>query len=198
MKNLKTYEGFFDFFKRKPKSTEPVYMDDIKECGYDLLHDTRIEVYTDRRPGGIKHDYDDIFGIKRGMDLTHDYEDLMNDMLGLPPNVRDNKMVIEFRYTLLSDDKNAYSGVSGIQMRHQEVDKAISRNEMSEMLKDFADKLETLDCKVSFYLAWGYDEGRTDDKEYKNIDKVIDVIYKTDRNPLVAMKITAPSDIIVD
>jgi hypothetical protein len=51
---------------------------------------------------------------------------------------------------------------------------------------------------VSFYLAWGYDEGRTDDKEYKNIDKVIDVIYKTDRTPLVTMKITAPSDIIVD
>lgn len=198
MKNVKTYEGFLDFFKRKPKSTQPVYMDDIKECGYDFLHDNRIEVFMDRRPGGIKHDYDDIFGIKRGMSLTHDFEDLMNDTLGLPPNVRDNKMIIEFRYTLLSEDKNAYSGVSGIQTRQQEGDKAISRNEMSEMLKDFADKLETLDCKASFYLAWGYDEGRTDDKEYKNIDKVIDVIYKTDRTPLVAMKITAPSDIIVD
>lgn len=198
MKNVKTYEGFLDFFKRKPKSTEPVYLDDIKECGYDLLHDSRIEVFMDRRPGGIRHDFDDIFGIKRGMSLTHDFEDLMNDTLGLPPNVRDNKMIIEFRYTLLSEDKNAYSGVSGIQMRKQEKDKAISREEMSEMLKDFADKLETLDCKASFYLAWGYDEGRTDDKEYKNIDKVIDVIYKTDRPPLVTMKITAPSDIIVD
>lgn len=198
MKNVKTYEGFLDFFKRKPKSAQPVYMDDIKECGYDFLHDNRIEVFMDRRPGGIKHDYDDIFGIKRGMSLTHDFEDLMNDTLGLPPNVRDNKMIIEFRYTLLSEDKNAYSGVSGIQTRQQEGDKAISRNEMSEMLKDFADKLETLDCKASFYLAWGYDEGRTDDKEYKNIDKLMDVIYKTDRTPLVAMKITAPSDIIVD
>lgn len=198
MKNVKTYEGFLDFFKRKSKSTEPVYLDDIKECGYDLLHDSRIEVFMDRRPGGIRHDFDDIFGIKRGMSLTHDFEDLMNDTLGLPPNVRDNKMIIEFRYTLLSEDKNAYSGVSGIQMRKQEKDKAISREEMSEMLKDFADKLETLDCKASFYLAWGYDEGRTDDKEYKNIDKVIDVIYKTDRPPLVTMKITAPSDIIVD
>ena len=83
-------------------------------------------------------------------------------------------------------------------MRHQEGDKAISREEMSEMLKDFSGKLETLDCKTSFYLAWGYDEGRTDDKEYKNIDKVMDVIYKVDRTPLVTMKITAPSNIIVD
>ena len=199
MKNLKTYEGFLDFFKRKPKSTEPVYMDDIKECGYDFLHDNRIDTYVDgRTPGGIGHDFDDIFGIKRGMDLTHDYEDLMNDVMKLPRNVRDNKMIIQFRYTLLSEDKNAYSGVSGIQMRHQEGDKAISRNEMSEMLKDFVDKLQTLDCTASFFLAWGYDEGRTDDKEYKNIDKVMDVIYKTDRTPLVTMKITAPSNIIVD
>jgi hypothetical protein len=77
---------------------------------------------------------------------------------------------------------------------------------MSEMLKDFVDKLQTLDCTASFFLAWGYDEGRTDDKEYKSVDKVIDVIYKTDRHglllkyltPLVTMKITAPSNIIVD
>lgn len=199
MKNVKTYEGFLDFFKRKPKSTEPVYMDDINECGYDFLHDNRIATYVDgSTPGGIGPDFDDVFRIKRGMDLTHDYEDLMNDTMNLPRNVRGNMMIIQFRYTLLSEDKNAYSGVSGIQMRHQEGDKAISRNEMSEMLKDFADKLETLDCKASFYLAWGYDEGRKDDKEYKNIDKVIDVIYKTDRTPLVTMKITAPSDIIVD
>jgi hypothetical protein len=160
-------------------------MDDIKECGYDFLHDNRIATYVDgSTPGGIGPDFDDIFRIKRGMDL--------------PRNVRGNMMIIQFRYTLLSEDKNAYSGVSGIQMRHQEGDKAISREEMSEMLKDFSGKLETLDCKASFYLAWGYDEGRTDDKEYKNIDKVIDVIYKTDRPPLVTMKITAPSDIIID
>ena len=62
MKSIKTYEGFLDLFKRKPKNTEPVYMDDIKECGYDLLHDNRISTYVDgRTPGGIGHDFDDIF-----------------------------------------------------------------------------------------------------------------------------------------
>lgn len=190
MKNLKTYEGFFDFFKRKPKSTEPVYMDDIKECGYDFLHDNRIATYVDgRTPGGINHDFDDIFGIKRvgraqmGY-VTNDYEEQLSGET--PRNIRGNMMIIQFRYSLYEEttDRENY--------------KYVSRNEMSEMLKDFADKLETLDCKASFYLAWGYDEGRTDDKEYKNIDKVIDVIYKTDRTPLVTMKITAPSNIIVD
>ena len=110
----------------------------------------------------------------------------MNDTMNIPRNVRGNMMIIQFRYSLYEETTS------------RENYKYVSRNEMSEMLKDFADKLETLDCKASFYLAWGYDEGRTDDKEYKNIDKVIDVIYKTDRTPLVTMKITAPSDIIVD
>ena len=200
MKNVKTYEGFLDFFKRKAKSTEPVYMDDIKECGYDFLHDNRIATYVDgSTPGGIGHDFDDIFGIKRGMDLTHDYEDEFGET---PRNIRGNMMIIQFRYTLLSEGKDSYSGLHN----QQQKDKAISRNEMSEMLKDFVDKLQTLDCTASFFLAWGYDEGRTDDKEYKSVDKVIDVIYKTDRHglllkyltPLVTMKITAPSNIIVD
>lgn len=192
MKNVKTYEGFLDFFKRKPKSTEPVYMDDIKECGYDFLHDGRIEVYLDfyvlsfqnrpilKRPGGIKHDYDDLFGVKRESDLKPD------DI----PYIRGNKMVIEFRYNLESEKQD--NSVSA------KKEKEISKNEMSELIKDFVDKLQTLDCKASFYLAWGYDEGHTDDKEYENIDKMMDVIYKKDMTPLIAMKITAPSDIIVD
>ena len=193
MKSIKTYEGFLDLFKRKPKSTQPVYMDDIKECGYDLLHDDRIEVHVDgTTPGGIGHDFDDVFGVRRGKDLTHDYE------AGLPRNVRGNMMIIQFRYTLLSEDSNTYRGVSGIQIRQQEKDIAISRSEMTNMLEEFAGKLETLDCKASFYLAWGYDEGRTDDREYKSVEKVLNAIYKEDRNPLVTMKITAPSNIIVD
>ena len=189
MKSIKTYEGFLDLFKRKPKSTQPVYMDDIKECGYDLLHDDRIEVHVDgTTPGGIGHDFDDVFGVRRGMDLTHDY-----DTMNIPRNVRGNMMIIQFRYFLYEQQHLVI-----FRDTSRENYKYVSRNEMSEMLKDFADKLETLDCKASFYLAWGYDEGRTDDKEYKNIDKVIDVIYKTDRTPLVTMKITAPSNIIVD
>jgi hypothetical protein len=183
MKRLKTYEGFFDFFKRKPKSTEPVYMDDIKECGYDLLHDDRVSAFAHGEiPGGIGPYLDEILGVKKRNDSTKFR------------NVRGNMMIIQFRYTLLSEGKDSYSGLHN----QQQKDKAISRNEMSEMLKDFVDKLQTLDCTASFFLAWGYDEGRTDDKEYRSVDKAIDVIYKNDRPPLVTMKITAPSDIIVD
>lgn len=184
MKSIKTYEGFLDFFKRKPKSDKPVYMDDIKECGYDLLHDDRIEVHDDgTTPGGIGHDFDDVFGIRRGMDLTHDHEDFMNDQAGLPRNVRGNMMIIQFRYSI-SD--------------HPRGNVSVPRSEIANMLEEFVGKLSDFDCKASFYLAWGYDEGRTDDREYKSVEKVLNAIYKEDRNPLVTMKITAPSNIIVD
>ncbi len=192
MKNLKTYEGFFDFFKRKPKSTEPVYMDDIKECGYDFLHDNRISTYVDgTTPGGIGHDFDDIFGIKRGMDLTHDYEDEFGET---PRNIRGNMMIIQFRYVLYRHLKHTDWG-NQAEILPQE---CVSRSEITEMLMDFTEKLKSLDCVASFFLAWGYDEGSTDDKEYKSIEKMMDVIYKTTRTPLVTMKITAPSNIIVD
>lgn len=182
MKNVKTYEGFLDFFKRKKKSAQPVYMDDIKECGYDLLHDDRIEVYVDgTMPDGIGHDFDEVFGIRRGMDLTHDYEDFMSEV---PRNVRGNMMIIQFRYSI--SDYAPRGNVS------------VPRSEITNMLEEFVGKLSDFDCKASFYLAWGYDEGRTDDKEYKSVEKVLNAIYKEDRNPLVTMKITAPSDIIVD
>jgi hypothetical protein len=198
MKNLKTYEGFLDFFKRKPKSTEPVYMDDIKECGYDFLHDNRIATYVDgRTPGGIGHDFDDIFGIKRvgraqmGY-VTNDYEEQLSGET--PRNIRGNMMIIQFRYVLYRHLKHTDWG-NQAEILPQE---CVSRNEITEMLMDFTEKLKSLDCVASFFLAWGYDEGSTDDKEYKSIEKMMDVIYKTTRTPLVTMKITAPSNIIVD
>ena len=188
MKNIKTYEGFLDFFKSKPKSTQPVYMDDIKECGYDLLHDDRIESYDDgTTPGGIGHDFDEVFGIRRGMDMTNDYEDFMDGQAGLPSNVRGNMMIIQFRY-IISDNPHYL----------QRGKVSVPRGEIANMLEEFVGKLSDFDCKASFYLAWGYDEGRTDDREYKSVEKVLNAIYKEDRNPLVTMKITAPSNIIVD
>jgi len=150
MKNLKTYEGFFDFFKRKPKNTEPVYLDDIKECGYDFLHDNRIATYVDgRTPGGIGHDFDDIFGIKRvgraqmGY-VTNDYEEQLSGET--PRNIRGNMMIIQFRYVLYRHLKHTDWG-NQAEILPQE---CVSRSEITEMLMDFTEKLKSLDCVASF------------------------------------------------
>jgi hypothetical protein len=44
-------------------------------------------------------------------------------------------------------------------------------------------------------LAYGYDEGRSDDKEYKNTEKLFKEIISVDRTPNITIKITAPSEI---
>jgi hypothetical protein len=41
MKNIKTYEGFFDFLKKKRLTK--VSFDEIMECLYDLTDETRIK-----------------------------------------------------------------------------------------------------------------------------------------------------------
>jgi hypothetical protein len=184
MKSIKTYEGFLDFFKRKPKSDKPVYMDDILECGYDLLHDDRIESWVDgKTPPCIGPDLDSIFatgGLMKGP------EGLLLNYFGGPRNVRGNIMIVQFRYAL---SENRYVGFGN---------RSVPREEIANMLEEFVGKLSDFDCKASFFLAWGYDEGRTDDREFKSVEKVLEAIYKTERTPLVTMKITAPSIIIVD
>jgi len=184
MKNVRTYEGFLDFFKRKPKidkSAPPVYMDDIKECGYELLHNNKIESYAHGEiPGGIGPNIDEIFGVKRGIS-SNDHEDAAN----LFRNVRGNMMIIQFRYNVDTGQRLA---------SHRNV----SKEEMTELLNDFTGKLESLDCKASFFVSWGMYEGYVDDREYKTVDKLMSVIEKAKANPLVTMKIVAPCDIIVD
>jgi hypothetical protein len=182
MRSIKTYEGFLDFFKRKPKidkSAPPVYMDDIIECGYDLLHDGRVSAFAHGEvPGGIGPSLDEIFGAKRR--ISHDQEDATKFR-----NVRGNIMIIQFRYRVDTGQRLAGS-------------RNVSAEEMTELLKDFVGKLESMECTASFFLSWGWDEGRTDDREYKTVEKAMSVIAKTKRDPLVTMKIVAPSNIIVD
>lgn len=178
MKNIKTYEGFFDFLKKKKTYTEPIYLDDIKECLLDLTEDPRFNNSLDGRVGGIFTDQDVVFKISRGLSLTHDFEDIMNDQLGLPNYIKGNIMAVKFNYTTSSIHNNE-----------------INFDELKRLLDICSSKLKTYDCVTSFYLAYGYDEGRSDDKEYKTTEKLFKEIISVDRTPNITIKITAPSEI---
>ena len=57
MKNIKTYEGFFDFLKKKEKKA--VSFDEVMECLYDLTDESRIKnELNDARFDGIFADED--------------------------------------------------------------------------------------------------------------------------------------------
>ena len=145
---IKTYEGFFDFLKKKKKSTEPIYFDDIKECLLDLTEDLRVTNTLTGRVNGIFADVE------------------------------------------LVDTSNVE--IVRIQYDRDE----ITNDEVKRLLEICSSKLKTYDCVTSFYIGWGRNEGRSEDKEYKSIDKLFSTITKVDRNPNILIKITASSEII--
>ena len=166
MKNIKTYEGFFDFLKKK-KNVEPIYLDDIKDCLYDITEDEpRIKNSLEEWVNGIFKSYDEIFGIKNGGSI--EYHGSMN-------HIKDNMISVRLTYNL----------------------NEISNEEVKRLLEICSSKLKTYDCVTTFYLSYGRDEGRTDDKEYKSVDKLFYEIIRADRSPNITIKITAPSKIII-
>jgi hypothetical protein len=145
---IKTYEGFFDFLKKKKKNVEPVYLDDIKECLLDLTEDLRVTNTLTGRVNGIFADVE------------------------------------------LVDTSNVE--IVRIQYDRDE----ITNDEVKRLLEICSSKLKTYDCVTSFYIGWGRDEGRSEDKEYKSIDKLFSTITKVDRDPNILIKITAPTKIL--
>ena len=154
-------EGFLEFFKKKQTSDTPVYLEDIKECGYDLyqLPGIRSKMKGDAVDG-----------------IFHALEDIGHS--AHPERVFIDRIQI-----------NVFGN------RSQTI---IDKPVLLDALKDFEEKLKTYDCKMCFFLAWGHDEGRTDDKEYKSVDNLVDRIYEVRSNPNITIKISSPSDIIVD
>jgi len=78
MSKIKTYEGFFDFFKKKDKSTISISL--IRDCLYDIIDEHRIKSQLN---GFTNFTYtfnnDIIFNIKRGLSLSTDHDDLMDE-----------------------------------------------------------------------------------------------------------------------
>lgn len=197
MKTIKTYEGFFDFLKKKKKkvSNEPLYIDDIKECLYDLTEDPRIDHSLDGPIRvGIFNTYNDVFTTKSSLSFDSDYEDLANNILGLPEYVKDNMMAVRIRY---NRERNAEMLIT---TQKQNGRGTVSDDEFKRLLSICESKLKTYNCEVSYYLAWGDYMGKCNLEEFKSIDKLFNAINKDKDHqdifsPNITIKITAPSKI---
>jgi hypothetical protein len=211
MKNIKTYEGFFDFFKKKNKevSNEPVYLDDIKECLYDLTEDTRFDNSLDGPIDGVFNTYRDVFKIKSNLSLDSDYEQLGNDIEGLPEYVKDNMMAVRIRYKREEED-DRYSGVDKV---------GVLDDDFKRLLEICESKLKTYNCEVSYYVCIGnthlVNGASCIPDEFKSIDKLFyflqnrrEILGSARRDSSgttffirgsinLTMKITSPSKIIV-
>lgn len=179
MKNIKTYEGFFDFLKKKEKKV--VSFDDVMECLYDLTDERRIqnELNGDRFDG-IFADEKYVFKRRPSLSLADDAYDFINDELHRHRNfkVRGNAIAFEMIYSDYNNPK-------------------ISDAEVNELLLDCKSKLEIYDCEISYFIGWGRSEGSSSDKEWTDFMKMIDKTIKRSTFPQrprnITVKITSPS-----
>jgi len=179
MKNIKTYEGFFDFLKKKEKKA--VSFDDVMECLYDLTDEHRIqnELNGDRFDG-IFAGEDYVFKKRPSLSLDDDHDAFMNDELYRDKHFRVRKNAIAFE--MIYSDYN---------------DPKISDAEVNELLLDCKSKLEIYDCEISYFIGWGRDEGSSSDKEWTDFMRMIDKTIKRSSFPQrprnITVKITSPS-----
>lgn len=180
MKIIKTYEGFFDFLKRKEKVK--ISFDEVMDCLYDITDETRIKnELNGARFDGIFADEDRVVFKKRpSMGLEDDADAFMNDVLYRDKHFKVRKNAIAFKFTYNTDE--------------------ITDDEVNELLLDCKDKLEIYNCKTSFFIGWGRDEGSSSDKEWtdfmKMIDKTINRTNFPDRSRNITVKIESPSGFI--
>lgn len=153
MKHIKTYEGLFDFFK-KNRRTEPVSYDEINDCLYDIIDEPRIIT-------SLKNHRED-FGIH-----VSPYEISKNgfrqaEVGDLNFNVGNFDLVFIMKYypfgEIIRDNGNHIP--------------SISDEEVNNLLEGVKAHLESIGCEMSFYVGFGYSEGRTS-SEYSNFMTMI-------------------------
>jgi hypothetical protein len=191
---IKTYEGFFDFFKKKEKKP-PVKLGEVMECLYDLTDEHRIKNdLNGDRFDGIFVDDRYVFKRKPSMGLGDDHDALMNDVLQSLRGYRDR------HFSLSSDHSSSNNSIS---FRIIYTPSEISDSEVNELLLDCKSKLEIYGSKLSFFIGWGRDEGSTDDREWTDFMRMIDKTIKRScqyknytfpqRPRNVTIKITSPT-----
>jgi len=163
MKNIKTYEGFFDFFKKK--KTIKVSFNDIMDCLYDLTDEHRIKNQLNGvRVNGIFASDNVVF--KRSLvSLDDEHDAIMNDELYRNKNFKVRANTIAFNFTYNPSE--------------------ISDEEVNELLLDCKYKLKIYDCEVSFFIGWGNDEGSSSDKEWSDFMSMINKTIKRTHVPQI-------------
>jgi hypothetical protein len=139
MNNIKTYEGFFDFFKKKKNRDLSLY--DIRDCLWGIIDEGRIksQLNGDTNFGKIPNK-SFIFKRNDGLSLSSDHDDFMDELF---KNTNVNDFMIE---------GDSVATVMGYSINN------ISDYEVSEILKECSERLKGYGCDVSYFIACGSDD----------------------------------------
>ena len=176
MRNLKTFEGFFDFFKKK--NYDPISINHLLDCLLPITdNDTIKSDLTGNVRDGIFPDYSYVFkntsSAYTWSGYDSDYKKLINDAIrdaGLINHrleVRGNLIVFKMQYSPISHSSFISGDWSGI-----------SDDEVNSIMKECQETLEGFDCQMTFFIGRGVDEGTSWDKEFWSIKTMVDRTVK--------------------
>ena len=183
MKNIKTYEGFFDFLKSKSQKT--VDFLDIYECIYDVVNNDNIKCSFNEYIDAIFNEMDSIIKNKEiSFSILCDWN-------------KPHSMVCSASTRVYVYGDSFLLRIQSIFSEQQYVPR-MTDDGLKEIFEDIEDKLAFYGCKVSFYLAWGLGYGAADKKEY-SVDKLFSSKLPkgskvSDYN--ITMKVVAPGKIL--
>jgi hypothetical protein len=169
MKNIRTYEGFFDFFKKK--NYYSITIEQILDCLLPITDcDCLKSPLKGDRPGGIFVDRSTIVGKQSDL-LDSGHDQFMNDDMFR----RNDTGGLEISGNI-AFFKLQYCPKSWNDGRHRREGSdwgGISDDEVNSIMKECQETLDGFDCKMTFFIGKGGDEGRTWDTEFSDINKMI-------------------------
>lgn len=170
MINLKTYEGFFDFFKKK-KVNEPnnVSIYDIRDCFYEIIDEPRIDIDLYTPNNRAVRSYINDFVFDKYLDL---------------PVHEERKPILGF---------TLYKNILATNIYYDKTE--IPDKEVTDILIECEDKLRSYGCVATYYINVRNDSQYADSHEYNNFNDLIKTLLMevTDER-IVIIKIKSKYD----
>lgn len=173
MINLKTYEGFFDFFKKK--NYDPIPINHLLDCLLPLTDVEKIKSdLTGNTTDGIFPSYETTTGSKKYIYFPKRFTDNGFYFVSSGDSEIPNILFFHMQYSPVEVRRNYpmnyyYNGVEF---------GAISDDEVNSIMKECQETLEGFDCQMTFFIGRGGDEGTSWDTEFSDINKMVDKTVK--------------------
>lgn len=175
MRNLKTYEGFFDLFKKK--NYDAISINHLLDCLLPITDNDKIKSdLSNNTTDGIFPSYEIVTGSKKYIYFPKRFTDngfyfVTTDSKNFSEENRSsevpNILFFHLQYSPISTSSFLRGDWSGI-----------SDDEVNSIMKECQETLEGFDCQMTFFIGRGGDEGTAWDTEFSDINKMINKTIK--------------------
>ena len=169
MINLKTYEGFFDFFKKK--NYDPIPINHLLDCLLPLTDVEKIKSdLTGNTTDGIFPSYETTTGSKKYIYFPKRFTD--NGFYFVSSDSGDSEVPNILFFHMQYSPVEVRGNLIGVEFG------AISDDEVNSIMKECQETLEGFDCQMTFFIGRGMSEGRAWDTEFSDINKMVNKTVK--------------------